>query len=93
MIDAGRLQRAIWLDCLPVSPGKYLVSGGTADHVVDVDGGWVRCDCPDARIHGDACKHGLSVRLHNGDPEVVQALRQLVPNPRHFPAKRRQGAA
>ena len=52
MIDAGRLQRAVWLE---VQPG------------------------PDSQRAGDG--------------EVVDALRQLVPNPRRFPAKRRRGAA
>ena len=93
MIDAGRLRRAVWLEVHPVAPGRYLVSGGADDHMVDISAGWVRCDCPDAQLHGDGCKHGLCVRLHNGDPEVVRALRQLVPNPKYFPPKRRQGAA
>lgn len=81
MIDAARLQRAVWLEVQPVSPGQYLVSGGSADHLVGVDGGWVRCDCPDAHLHGDGCKHALCVRLNNGDPEVTRALRQLVARP------------
>ena len=94
MIDAGRLQRAIWLDCSqPVAPGRYLVRGGSDDHIVEVDGGLVVCHCPDSPRAGDGCKHALAVRLRAGDGEVVDALRQLVPNPRHFPAKRRQGAA
>ncbi len=87
-IDTGRLQRAIWLDCQPVAPGRYLVRGGSADHVVEVDGGLVRCHCPDSQRVGDSCKHSLALRLRAGDGEVVDALRQLVPNPRHFPAKK-----
>ena len=81
MIDTGRLQRAIWLEVQPVAPGRYLVSGGKDDHFVAIDGGWVRCDCFDAKVHGDGCKHALLVRLLGGDPEVVKALRQLVPAP------------
>ncbi len=79
-IDPTRLQRAIWLKIQPVS-GGYLVSGGADDHIVDVDGGYVRCDCFDAQRNGDGCKHALCVRLHSGDPLLVKALRQLVPAP------------
>ena len=95
MIDSGRLQRAIWLEVEPVGPGKYLVRGGADDHVVEVDGGLVVCHCPDSQRVGDSCKHSIALRLRAGDGEVVDALRQLVPNPRHFPAhrQRRQGAA
>ncbi len=91
-IDAARLQRAIWLEVQPIA-GGYLVSGGTADNVVEVDGELVRCDCSDARIHGDGCKHSLALRLRAGDDEVIDALRQLVPNPKCSPPQRRQGAA
>ena len=76
-----RLARALWLDVKPVAPGRYLVSGGADGHVVVVDGGWVRCDCPDFAIRGDGCKHALACRLHSGDPTVVTALRMLVPRP------------
>ena len=87
MIDSVRLQRAIWLEVQPVAPGRYLVSGGKDDHVVEVDGGLVLCHCPDSQRAGDACKHSLALRLRAGDDEVVDALRLLIPNPRHFPAK------
>ena len=91
MIDLTRLARAVHLSVQPVAPGRYLVSGGADDHMVDISAGWVRWICASGQSHhGDGCKHGLSVRLHHGDPEVVRALRQLVPNPRHFPAKRWQ---
>ncbi len=80
-IDAARLQRAIWLDCRPVGLGGFLVRGGKDDHIVDVDGGHIRCDCFDAQVHGDGCRHSLLVRLLGGDPEVVRAVRQLVPAP------------
>ena len=80
-IDSGRLAHAIYWDVKPVAPGRYLVSGGAAGHVVVVDGGRVICDCQDFAIRGDACKHALACRLHGGDPTVVKALRQLVPEP------------
>ena len=86
-IDAGRLQRAIWLKIQPIS-GGYLVSGGASGHVVEVDGGRVTCHCPDAERMGDGCKHSLALRLRAGDGEVIDALRLLIPNPRHFPEKK-----
>ena len=81
MIDLTRLARAVHLSVQPVAPGRFLVSGGADDHMVDVSGGLVRCGCRDAQIHGDGCKHGLAVRLNSGDPEVVRAMRQLVARP------------
>ena len=59
MIDPTRLARGIWLRVQPIS-GGYLVRGGTADHVVEVDGGRVTCHCPDAERMGDGCKHSLA---------------------------------
>ena len=79
-IDAGRLQRAVWLEVRPID-GGCLVRGGADDHIVEIDDGLVRCDCFDAQWRGDGCKHSLAVRLHHGDPEVVKALRALVPAP------------
>ena len=92
-IDSARPARAVWLEVQPVAPGRYLVSGGKDDHLVDVDGGRVACHCLDSQRAGDGCKHSLALRLRAGDGEVIDALRQLVPNPKYFPAKRRQGAA
>lgn len=80
-IDVGRLARAVHLDVRQVGVDRYLVSGGRDDHFVEIDGGYVRCDCFDAQRNGDGCKHALGVRLHSGDPLVVKALRQLVPAP------------
>ena len=91
MIDAGRLARAIWLQVQPVS-GGYLVTGGAAGHVVEVDGARITCHCPDAERMGDSCKHSLAIRLRAGDGEVIDSLRELIPNPQRLPAQRR-GAA
>ena len=91
-IDAGRLARARWLKVQPVS-GGFLVTGGAGGHIVEVDGGRVTCHCPDAKRMGDSCKHSLAIRLRAGDGEAIDALRQLIPKPRHFPAKRRKEAA
>ncbi len=80
-IDAGRLQRAVWLEAKLIDISTYRVRGGTADHMVEVVDGRCYCDCPDAQVRGPGCKHSLLVRLLGGDPEVVNALRQLVPAP------------
>lgn len=80
VIDAARLQRAVWLEVRPVA-GGYLVRGGADDHIVEIDGGLVRCDCLDSQWRGDGCKHALCVRLHHGDTDVVEGLRTLVPPP------------
>ena len=92
-IDLVRLCKAVHLEVQPVAPDRYLITGGRDDHVVVIRDGRVICDCLDSQFTGDNCKHSLATRLHSGDPVVVKALRQLVPNPRRFPAKRRQGAA
>lgn len=92
VIDSTRLARAIWLKVQPVS-GGYLVSGGAAGHLVEADGARITCHCPDAERMGDGCKHSLALRLRAGDGEVVDALRQLIPNPQRLPARKRQGAA
>ena len=76
-IDAGRLARAVHLDCQAEGFGRYLVG----DRVVLVDGRYLRCDCPDHLIRGAECKHLLATRLNCGDPSVVLALRQLVREP------------
>ena len=81
VIDTGRLRRAIWLEVQLVAPGRYLVSGGKDDHLVEVDGGRVTCHCLDSQRAGDGCKHSLALRLRAGDGKVIDALRQLVPAP------------
>ena len=45
------------------------------------------------RRRGGPCKHVVRVGLASGDRSVIEGLRALIPNPRHFPPKRRQGAA
>ena len=89
-IDTGRLQRAIRLEAKPTGTDTYRVRGGAATHVVEIDdGGYVRCDCIDAQVRGDTCKHSLLVRLLSGDKEVVEALREPVPAPDNRSARRR----
>lgn len=83
-IDPVRLARAIHLDYRQIHDTRYLVSGGSQDHIVDVVDGTVRCDCYDAQYRGDGCKHSLIVRLIAGDQSAVKALRQLVAPPRRL---------
>lgn len=80
MIDSGRLARAVWLRAQPIS-GGFLVTGGVGGHVVEIVAGRAYCDCIDATVRGDGCKHALLVRLLGGDKAVALALRQLVPQP------------
>ena len=88
-IDTGRLRRAVRLEAKPTDTDAYRVTGGAADHAVEiVDGQWI-CDCIDAQIRGAGCKHCLLVRLLSGDKEVVEALRELVPAPDSRSARRR----
>ena len=79
MIEAGRLSRAVHLTAKRIDVDAYLVSGGSQDHTVEVRDGECFCDCFDAHIHGDGCKHSLLIRLLGGDEEVVLALREIIP--------------
>ena len=83
-IDEGRLARAVHLDCERMTRETFRVSGGRADHVVQVTERQCECDCMDRTVRGAGCKHELCVRLHCGDAEVVRALRQLVARPRRL---------
>lgn len=84
-IDPTRLARAVHLDYRRLDANRYLVSGGSQDHIVDVVNGTVRCDCYDAKYRsGDTCKHSLLVRLMAGDRKVAKALRQLIAPPRRL---------
>ncbi len=87
MIEAGRLARAVHLEAVPIDVDSYRVSGGSQDHVVEIVDGRCYCDCVDAQVRGDGCKHNLIVRLLAGDKEVVKALRLSVPAPRRPKAK------
>ena len=80
-IDSARLQRAIWLSAKMIDISTYRVRGGTRDHMVEIVDGRCYCDCIDATVRGDGCKHALLVRLLGGDKAVALALRQLVPRP------------
>jgi hypothetical protein len=78
MIDLERLARAVHLDVEQIGNGAFMVSGGSRAHVVSKDS---MCDCEDARRRRGHCKHQLRVALATGDPEVLLALRRLIPLP------------
>ena len=93
-IDLRRLARAVHLDAAPRDHETWHVMGRASLHVVTAgDDGLFVCDCEDFRVRGGLCKHALRILLARGDRSVIERLRALIPNPRHFPAKRRQGAA
>ena len=80
-ICPDRLARAVWLDVQRVASDTFRVSGGSADHLVAVVDGGLRCDCMDSQVRAFVCKHELCVRLCCGDADVVKALRELVAQP------------
>ena len=92
MIDLLRLCRAVHLDALPRDDTTWEVTSADSFHLVSVGDSGLLCDCEDCLIRHATCKHQIAVGFAVGDRQVLQALRQLVPNPRRFPAKRRQGA-
>jgi len=86
----ARLARAVHLDARPLDAGRWLVTGGASPHVVDAARG--TCDCVDFRLRGGPCKHLWALRLRRGDPEALDALRELVAAPRR-PRTRRTAMA
>ena len=79
-VDPNRLARAVWLEATRLGAGRYVVSGGRAEHEVDLQApAGQRCDCLDYLTRGQLCKHLLCARLREGDPAVLGALRLLVP--------------
>ena len=80
-IDILRLMRAVHLDASRAADGEYVISGGTAIHRVNL-AHTEPCDCHDHRVGGHRCKHLLRAALAEGDPEVLRALRRLIPLPK-----------
>ena len=74
-VDPYRLRRALDLSVVADGDG-YLVAGGLEPHVVHGEPGDLVCDCKDAE-RGYGCKHGLAVRLHQGDEILWRFVRQL----------------
>lgn len=81
LVDRARLARAAHLVVTPVGPGRWSVSGGRAVHVVTLEAGRLRCDCPDQQLHGAGCKHVLACVLARLPRPVREALRDVVPAP------------
>lgn len=69
-IDPERLRRALALKVERVD-SAWLVSG----RLVDPEEG---CACPDRRLRGATCKHELAARLDVLDPELREALGEIV---------------
>lgn len=92
-VDGQRLARAAHLAVVRIAADRYRVTGGSAEHVVQLVNGRLRCDCEDAVRHASSatvCKHRLAVALHRLPAPIVAALRDLVPLPR--PGARRPKA-
>jgi hypothetical protein len=95
-IEPGRLERCLGLSVQAAGRGRYLVSGGTEPHWVDLHSRLVpRCDCGDHLWRERICKHILAAMLREGDERVisevgglVHALRELVAS--HAPRRRRR---
>jgi predicted nucleic acid-binding Zn finger protein len=76
--DLARLRRAVHLDVERIDSGVWVVTGGSGSHVVRAD----ECDCADFIMRRAKCKHLLAVALRTSrDPDVIRALRELVPLP------------
>jgi len=75
-VDPGRTRRALGLTVEELEDGGYLVTGGSAPHVVRGR----RCDCTDSVYHPEVpCKHRTAVYLHERlDARVRAALREAV---------------
>ena len=95
-IESGRLERCLGLEVETAGRGRYLVTGGTEPHWVDLHSRLVpRCDCGDHLWREQICKHILAAMLREGDERVIRevgglvhALRELVAS--HEPPKRRR---
>lgn len=78
-IDPRRLQNALYLTVRRTGRGRYLVTGGSEPHHVDlIDPAVERCDCGDFLWKSMVCQHLLACLLREGDERVVIALSHLV---------------
>lgn len=74
----ARLARAIHLTAERRDDGTWRIVGGSAEHIVSSDGS--ECDCHDSLYRpGVVCKHRSLVLLRLGNPDVIAALREIVP--------------
>jgi helicase len=76
-IDVYRFRRSLDLHVETLSATEYRVTGGLDPHQVVLEGGGIRCDCPDAAKR-NTCKHQLAVRLERGGDAELAKLRQLM---------------
>jgi hypothetical protein len=89
-INVFRLCRAVHLTVEPLGQAhRYHVSGGTQRHLVDLQES--SCDCADHVYRRILCAHLLAAGLREGMPELLKALRVVVPNPDR--ARRRRALA
>lgn len=99
-IEPGRLERCLGLNVEHVGRGRYLITGGTEPHWVDLRSALVpRCDCGDHLWRERICKHILAAMLREGDERVIRevgglvhALRELVAS-HEAPRRRRRRRA
>lgn len=78
-VDLSRLERGVNLEVAAVGPGRYRVAGGEEPHWVDLRSpAHPRCDCGDHLWRERVCKHILAALLHEGDPQVIRAVGELV---------------
>jgi hypothetical protein len=78
-VDLDRLERSLELNGEPVGPGRYLITGGTQAHWVDLYTTHLpRCDCGDHLWRERICKHILAALLREGEPRVIVALREVL---------------
>ena len=78
-VDPARIERALELRARRVGHGRYLVTGGSEPHWVDLYTRQLpRCDCGDHIWRERVCKHILAVLLREGDEVVIDAVACLV---------------
>lgn len=87
-LDPVRVSRAVHLDATPQDDTTGRVTSADSFHLVNIGDSGPLCDCRDFAIRGGPCKHVIAVGLANGDRQVLEALRRLVPNPQLLPARR-----
>ena len=85
-VDVERLRRAVHLPD-PVRREDFTWAVGPEHIVSPLSAPAERCSCSDCRYRpGVQCKHQLSVQLLEAlGPELLAALRSLVPPPRDHP--------
>ncbi len=80
-IDPGRVARALSLEVERIPDGRVLVTSDHGGRVVDLgaDPG-ERCLCEDATFnHPPLCKHEIAAELLEVRPEILDALRLMIP--------------